>query len=44
MAPRIADVYSKKGGALQFVVKETAVSHADGTVVAELHSTIVVRT
>jgi acyl dehydratase len=44
LAPRIADVYSKKGGALQFVVKETAVSHADGTVVAELKSTIVVRT
>ena len=42
-APRIADVYSRKGGALEFLVKETAVSRAGGTAVAELRSTIVVR-
>jgi hypothetical protein len=43
IAPRIADVYSRKGGALEFLVKETAVSRSDGTAVAELRSTIVVR-
>jgi acyl dehydratase len=41
--PRIADVYSKRGGAMQFVVKQTSVSRPDGTVVAELTSTIIVR-
>ncbi|NNH75216.1 MaoC family dehydratase [Nocardia uniformis] len=41
--PRIADVYSKKGGALDFIVKETAVTRADGTAVADLKSVIVVR-
>jgi hypothetical protein len=41
--PRIADVYAKKGGALDFVVKETAVSTADGRRVADLTSVIVVR-
>lgn len=43
IAPRIADVYSKKGGALEFLVKETSVTRADGSVVAELRSTIVVQ-
>lgn len=42
--PRIADVYSKKGGALQFVVKDTAVTARDGAPVADLRSVIVVRT
>ncbi|MDY6995634.1 MAG: MaoC family dehydratase N-terminal domain-containing protein [Actinomycetota bacterium] len=42
-APRIADVYSKKGGALQFVVKDTAVTASDGTAIADLRSVIVVR-
>ncbi|MEV6067213.1 MaoC family dehydratase N-terminal domain-containing protein [Nocardia sp. NPDC052001] len=41
--PRITDVYSKKGGALEFIVKETAVTRADGAAVAELKSVIVVR-
>lgn len=41
--PRIADVYSKRGGTMQFVVKQTSVSRPDGTVVAELTSTIIVR-
>ncbi|NJP94779.1 MaoC family dehydratase [Nonomuraea sp. FMUSA5-5] len=43
LRPRIADVYSKKGGALQFLVKETAVTRADGSPVADLTSVIVVR-
>ncbi|MCU1640128.1 MAG: uncharacterized protein JWN03_403 [Nocardia sp.] len=41
--PRITDVYSKKGGALEFLVKETAVTRADGSAVADLKSVIVVR-
>lgn len=41
--PRITDVYSKKGGALEFVVKQTDVTRADGTAVAELTSVIVIR-
>ncbi|WP_131770249.1 MaoC family dehydratase N-terminal domain-containing protein [Candidatus Protofrankia californiensis] len=41
--PRIADVYSKKRGALEFIVKQTAVSQADGTAVADLASVIIVQ-
>ncbi|MET9492115.1 MaoC family dehydratase N-terminal domain-containing protein [Nocardia sp. NPDC006630] len=41
--PRITDVYSKKGGALEFLVKETAVTRADGSPVADLKSVIVIR-
>ncbi|MEV6275877.1 MaoC family dehydratase N-terminal domain-containing protein [Nocardia sp. NPDC051832] len=41
--PRITDVYSKKGGALEFLVKETAITRADGSAVADLKSVIVVR-
>lgn len=41
--PRITDVYSKRGGALEFLVKQTSVARTDGTVVAELESTIVVQ-
>lgn len=43
LAPRITDVFSKKGGALQFVVRRTAVRRVDGSPVAELTETIVVR-
>jgi len=41
--PRIADVYSKKGGTLEFIVKETAVTRAGGSPVADLKSVIIVR-
>lgn len=41
--PRIADVFAKKGGALEFVVKETTVSAADGRPVADLRAVFVVR-
>jgi acyl dehydratase len=41
--PRIVDIYSKKGGALEFVVKETQVTRADGSVLADLTSVLVVR-
>lgn len=40
---RITDVYSKKGGALEFIVKETTVTRPDGGTVAELVSTMIVR-
>lgn len=41
--PRITDIYSKKGGALEFVVKETSVTRSDGAAVADLKTVIVVR-
>ncbi|MEM5401069.1 MULTISPECIES: MaoC family dehydratase N-terminal domain-containing protein [Paraburkholderia] len=41
---RIADIYDKKGGALEFVVRETRVTNAqDDAPVADLRSVIVVR-
>ncbi|MBJ8340200.1 MaoC family dehydratase N-terminal domain-containing protein [Antrihabitans sp. YC3-6] len=39
----ISDIYSKKGGALDFIVKDTAVTRADGSAVADLTTIIVVR-
>jgi hypothetical protein len=42
-APRIADIYEKKNGALEFIVKETRVTNASGDLVAELRSVLVVR-
>jgi hypothetical protein len=41
--PRIKDVYSKKGGALDFIVKESVITRADGTLVAEATTVIVVQ-
>lgn len=41
--PRVSDIFDKKGGALEFVVKDTEVTDASGVLVAELRSTIVVR-
>ena len=41
--PRIADIYSKKGGALEFVRRETRVSNQHGALVAELTCLTVVR-
>jgi hypothetical protein len=43
LAPKITDVFAKRGGALQFLVRETEVRRADGTPIAELKETIVVR-
>lgn len=40
---RISDIYSKKGGKLEFVVKDTEVSNQKQTPVATLRSVIVVR-
>ncbi|MCT2582070.1 MaoC family dehydratase N-terminal domain-containing protein [Actinophytocola gossypii] len=41
--PRITDIYARKGGALEFVVRETAVTRAGGEPVAELTDVVVVR-
>jgi len=40
---RIADIYAKKGGALEFIVRETKVSNQHGTHVADLHGITVVK-
>jgi len=40
---RIADIYDKKGGALEFVVRETRVSNQHGDHVADLRSVLVQR-
>jgi hypothetical protein len=40
---RIADIYTKKGGALEFVVKETFVTDQDGQRVIDLRTVLVVR-
>lgn len=41
--PRIDDIYSKRGGALDFIVKRTAVTDEAGQSVADLTTVIVVR-
>jgi len=40
---RIADIYAKKGGLLEFVVRETRVTNQRGEHVADLHGITVVR-
>ena len=40
---RVADIYDKKGGALEFVVRETRVTNQRGEHVADLVATTVVR-
>lgn len=40
---RVADIYDKKGGALEFVVRETRVTNQRGEPVADLIATTVVR-
>lgn len=41
--PRIANIYEKKGGALEFIVRETTVTGSAGALVAELRTVIVVQ-
>lgn len=43
LSAQIADVYAKKGGALQFVVRETVVRRQDGSPIADLRETLVIR-
>lgn len=40
---RISDIYSKKGGALEFVVKDSLIRDAQGQTVLEVRSVLVVR-
>jgi len=40
---RIDDIYDKKGGALEFVVRSTRVSNQHGALVAELRAVTVIR-
>jgi acyl dehydratase len=40
---RISDIYAKKGGALEFIVKDSAVTNQHGVKVAAMRSIIVVR-
>ncbi|MCY1303852.1 hypothetical protein D9M70_535790 [compost metagenome] len=40
---RIVDVYEKKGGALQFVVKESRVTNQDGEHIADIRCSLVQR-
>ena len=40
---KVSDIYDKKGGALEFVVKDTRVTNQLGEHVADLHAVIVVR-
>ncbi len=42
-AARIWDVYSKKGGALDFIVKQSTITRTDGSLVAEATGVIVVQ-
>ena len=42
LRPRITDVYAKKGGALEFLVKQTEITR-NGSLLAEATSTIVVQ-
>lgn len=41
--PRISDIYARKGGALEFVVRDTLVSDAAGRRVADLRCVTAVR-
>ena len=41
--PRVADIYEKKGGALEFVVRKTSVHNQRDELVAELRCVTVVR-
>ena len=40
---RITDLYEKKGGLLEFLVRETAVTDQDGAAIADLRTVLVVR-
>ena len=43
VSSRITDIYQKKNGALEFIVKESQVTGGDGATVAEVRSVMVVR-
>lgn len=43
LRPRIVDAYSKKGGTLDFIVKQTSIERADGAPVADATSVLIAR-
>lgn len=43
LQPRIADVYTKKGGALEFLVKRTDILREGGELVAEASTVVAIR-
>jgi acyl dehydratase len=40
---KVTDVYEKKGGALEFVVKSSHITNEDGLLLAEMHTVLVYR-
>ncbi|MGP3925995.1 MaoC family dehydratase N-terminal domain-containing protein [Streptomyces sp. 8N616] len=42
-SPVITDVYHRRAGTMEFVVRDTTVTRPDGTPVADLHQVILVR-
>jgi acyl dehydratase len=40
---KVSDIYDKKGGALEFIVEDTAAKNQEGALVCELQRVIVVR-
>ena len=40
---KVSDIYDKKGGKLEFIVKDTTVSNQLGELVADMQSVIIVR-
>ena len=40
---RVSDIYSRKGGALEFIVLESTATNQDGVLVGEMRSSIIVR-
>lgn len=40
---RIADIYDKKGGALEFVVQDNRITNQHGTLIAEFRRVVVIR-
>ncbi|GEL17279.1 MaoC family dehydratase N-terminal domain-containing protein [Pseudonocardia asaccharolytica] len=43
LTPRIVDVFSKRAGSLQFLIREIAVRRDDGSPIADLRETLIVR-
>jgi acyl dehydratase len=43
MRTRIADVYEKKNGLLEFLVQESTITNQDGTLIAVAENTVVIR-
>ena len=40
---KVSDIYSRKGGALEFIVLESTATNQDGVLVGEMRSSIIIR-